>query len=83
VSLVHACFNLLLVPTQVRSVLAFDLTLGVIPSDLVATSCSPHLYMLYSVLLTSCKLIGSKTDYLGSSSTFLQHINLLTEHIWA
>jgi hypothetical protein len=58
-SLVHACFNLLIVLAQVCSCLEFVLTLGVIPSDLVATSCSPSLYMLYSVLLASRKLIGS------------------------
>jgi hypothetical protein len=33
VSLVHACFNLLIVLAQVCSCLEFDLTLGVIPSD--------------------------------------------------
>jgi hypothetical protein len=33
VSLVHACFDLLIVLAQVRSCLEFDLTLGVIPSD--------------------------------------------------
>jgi hypothetical protein len=37
----------------------FDLTLGVIPIVLVVTSCSPYLYMLYSVFLTNRKLIGS------------------------
>jgi hypothetical protein len=41
------------------SYLEFDLILGVIPSDLVATSCSLYLYILYSVLLASCKLIRS------------------------
>jgi hypothetical protein len=51
VSLVHACFNLLIVLSQVYSYLEFDLTLGVIPSDWIATSCSPYLYMFYSVLL--------------------------------
>jgi hypothetical protein len=56
---VHACFDLLIVLAQVRSCLEFDLTLGVIPSDLAATSCSPYLYMLYSVLLASRKLIKS------------------------
>jgi hypothetical protein len=59
VSLVHACFDLLIVLVQVHSCLEFDLTIGVIPSDLIATSCSPYLYMLYSVLLASRKLIGS------------------------
>jgi hypothetical protein len=54
---VHACFDLLIVLTQVHSCLEFDLTLGVIPSDLVATSYSPYFYMLYSVLLASRKLI--------------------------
>jgi hypothetical protein len=48
---VHAYFNLLIVLSQVRSCLEFDLTLGVIPSDLVATSRSPYLYIFYSVLL--------------------------------
>jgi hypothetical protein len=56
---VHACFDLLIILAQVHSCLEFDLTLGVIPSDLVATSCSPYFYMLYSVLLASRKLIGS------------------------
>jgi hypothetical protein len=59
VSLVHACFILLIVLAQVHSCFEFDLTLGVFPSDLVATSCSPYLYMLYSVLLVSHKLIVS------------------------
>jgi hypothetical protein len=58
-SLVHACFVLLIVLTQVHSCLEFDLTLGVIPSVLVATSCSPNLYRLYNVFLASRKLIGS------------------------
>jgi hypothetical protein len=58
-SLVHICFDLLIVLTQVHSCLEFDLTLGVIPSDLVATSYSPYFYMLYSVLLASRKLIKS------------------------
>jgi hypothetical protein len=58
-NLVYACFDLLIVLAQVHSCLEFDLTLGVIPSDLVATNCSPYLYMLYSVLLASRKLIGS------------------------
>jgi hypothetical protein len=40
VSLVHACFTLLIILTQVHSCLDFDLTLGVFPNDLVATSCS-------------------------------------------
>jgi hypothetical protein len=44
VFLMYACFNLLIVLVQVRSCLEFDLTLGVIPSDLVATSCSPYFY---------------------------------------
>jgi hypothetical protein len=57
VSLVHACFDLLIVLPQVRSCFEFDLTLGVISSDLVTTSSSPYFYMLYSVLLASCKLI--------------------------
>jgi hypothetical protein len=43
VSLVHAGFNLLIVLVQFRSCQQFDLTLRVIPSDLVATSCSPYL----------------------------------------
>jgi hypothetical protein len=33
VSLVHACFDLLIVFAQVRSCLEFDVTLGVIPND--------------------------------------------------
>jgi hypothetical protein len=32
-SLVHACFNFIIVLTQVCSCLEFDLTLGVIPSE--------------------------------------------------
>jgi hypothetical protein len=58
-SLVHVCFDLLIVLAQVHSCLEFNLTLGVIPSILVATSCSLYFYMFYSVLLVSCKLIGS------------------------
>jgi hypothetical protein len=56
---VHACFDLLIVLAQVRSCLEFVLTLDVIPSDYVVSSCFHYLYMLYSVLLASCKLIGS------------------------
>jgi hypothetical protein len=59
VSLVHACFNLLIVLSQVRSCLEFNLTLGVIPSGLVGICFSPYFYMLYSVLLASRKFIGS------------------------
>jgi hypothetical protein len=59
VSLVHAYFDLLLVLAQVHSCLEFDLTLGVILSILVATSCSIYFYILYSVLLASHKLIES------------------------
>jgi hypothetical protein len=59
VSLVHACFDLLIVLARVRSCLEFVLTLDIIPSDYVASSCFHYLYMLYSVLLASCKLIGS------------------------
>jgi hypothetical protein len=71
VSLVHVCFDLLIVLAQVHSCLEFDLTLGVIPSDFIATSCSPYFYMLYSVLLASCKFIESYINRLGSRSTFL------------
>jgi hypothetical protein len=47
VSLMHAYFDLLIVLVQVHSCLEFDLTLCVIPSALVATSCSPlFLYAL-------------------------------------
>jgi hypothetical protein len=56
-SLVHACFDFIIVLAQVCSCLEFDLTLGVIPSEYVASSCSPNFYMLYSVLLASRKLI--------------------------
>jgi hypothetical protein len=59
VSLVQAYFDLLIVLVQAYSCLEFDLTLDVIPSDLAAISCSPYLYMLYSVLLASRKLIMS------------------------
>jgi hypothetical protein len=57
VSLMHDCFDFLIVLAQVYSCLEFDLTLGVIPSEYVASSCSANFYMLYSVLLASCKLI--------------------------
>jgi hypothetical protein len=59
VSLLHSCFDLFIVLAQVCSCLEFDLTLGVISSDLVATSCSPYFYMFYNVLLAIYKLIGS------------------------
>jgi hypothetical protein len=59
VSLVLAYFDLLFLLAQVRSYSKFDLTLGVIPSVWVASSCSLYFYMLYSVLLASSKLIGS------------------------
>jgi hypothetical protein len=54
---VLAYSDLLIVLTQVRSCSKFDLTLGVIPSVWVASSCSLYFYMLYSVLLASIKLI--------------------------
>jgi hypothetical protein len=57
VSLVHACFNFIIVLDQICSCLEFDLTLSVIPSEYVASSCSTKFYMLYSVLLASRKLI--------------------------
>jgi hypothetical protein len=44
---------------QVRSCSKFDLTLDVILSVWVASSCSLYFYMFYSVLLASSKLIGS------------------------
>jgi hypothetical protein len=56
-TLVLAYSDLLIVLTQVRSCSKFDLTLGVIPSVWVASSCSLYFYMLYSVLLASIKLI--------------------------
>jgi hypothetical protein len=37
--------------------LKFDLTLVVILSEYVEISCSTYFYLLYSVLLDSCKLI--------------------------
>jgi hypothetical protein len=37
--------------------LKFDLTLGVILSEYVASSCSTYFYILYSVLLANCNLI--------------------------
>jgi hypothetical protein len=52
-------FDFLIVLAQVYSRLEFDLTLGVIPSEYVASSCSANFYTLYSVLLVSRKLIGS------------------------
>jgi hypothetical protein len=58
VSLVHTCLDFIIVLAQVYSWLEFDLTLGVIPSEYVASSCSSNFYMLYSVLLASRKLIG-------------------------
>jgi hypothetical protein len=59
VSLLYACFDFLIVIAQVYSCLEFDLTLGVIPSEYVASNCFPNFYMLYSVLPTNRKLIGS------------------------
>jgi hypothetical protein len=56
-SLVLASISLLSM-IQVCFYLEFDLTLGVIPNEYVASSCSTYFYMLYSVLLTSRKLIG-------------------------
>jgi hypothetical protein len=58
VSLVHACFDFIIVLAQVYSCLEFDLTLDVIPSEYVASSYSTNFYMLYFVLLASRKLIG-------------------------
>jgi hypothetical protein len=49
VSFVLAHFDLLIVLAQVCSCLEFDLTLGVIPSHSVASSCSPYFSKLYSV----------------------------------
>jgi hypothetical protein len=57
VSLVHSCIDFIIVLTQVYSCLKFDLTLGVILSEWVASSCSSYFYMLYNVLLASRKLI--------------------------
>jgi hypothetical protein len=51
VSLVLASISLLFL-------LKFDLTLGVIPSEFVTSSCSIYFYMLYSILLASRELIG-------------------------
>jgi hypothetical protein len=48
-----------LVSISLLFLLKFDLTLGVIPSEYVASSCSIYFYMLYSVLLASRNLIGS------------------------
>jgi hypothetical protein len=53
VSLVHACFDFIIVLAQVYFCLEFDLILGVIPSEYVVSSCSTNFYMLYSVLLAS------------------------------
>jgi hypothetical protein len=58
VSLVHACFDFILILAKVYSSLEFDLTLGVIPSEYIISSCYTNFYMLYSVLLASRKLIG-------------------------
>jgi hypothetical protein len=49
VSLVLAYYDLLIVLAQVCSCIEFDLTLGVIPSDYVASSCSLHFSKLYCV----------------------------------
>jgi hypothetical protein len=38
--------------------LKFDLTLGVILIEYIASSCSTYFYMLYSVFFASRKLIG-------------------------
>jgi hypothetical protein len=70
VSLVHTCFDFFIVLAQVRSCLEFDLTLGVIPSEYVASCCSLNFYMLYSTLLASRKLIRSYIYRLDSRSTF-------------
>jgi hypothetical protein len=55
---VHACFDFILILAKVYSSLEFDLTLGVIPSEYIISSCYTNFYMLYSVLLASRKLIG-------------------------
>jgi hypothetical protein len=44
---------------QVHYCSKFDLILGVIPCVWVASSCSLYIYMLYSVLPASSKLIGT------------------------
>jgi hypothetical protein len=49
VSLVVVYLDLLFILAQVCSFLEFDLTLGVVPSDYVASSCSPYFYKLYCV----------------------------------
>jgi hypothetical protein len=59
VSLMLTYFNFLFILAQVCSCSELDLTLGVIPSVWVASSCSLYFYMLYSVLLASSKLIGT------------------------
>jgi hypothetical protein len=62
-----------LVLAQVHSCSKFDLTLDVIPTVCVASSCSLYFYMLYIVLFVSIKLIGTYIHRLDSQSTFLQH----------
>jgi hypothetical protein len=59
VSLVLVYSDLLIVLAQVHSCSKFDLTLRVIPSVWVASSSYLYFYMLYSVLLSSSKLIGT------------------------
>jgi hypothetical protein len=56
------------------SCLELALTLGVIPSESVESSCSPYFYLLSHVLLATRKLIGSYTYHPGSRSTFPQRL---------
>jgi hypothetical protein len=65
-SIVLAPFDLLIVLAQACSCLEFDLTLGVIPSVLVASRCSLIFYKLLCAYLASHKLIGTKIHRLGS-----------------
>jgi hypothetical protein len=49
VSLVLAYYDLFIILFQVCSCIEFDLTLGVIPSDYVASTCSLYFSKLYCI----------------------------------
>jgi hypothetical protein len=50
--------SLMLASISLLFLLKFDLTLGVILIEYIASSCSTYFYMLYSVFFASRKLIG-------------------------
>jgi hypothetical protein len=70
VSLVLSYYDLLIVLAQVFSCIDFDITLDVIPSDLVASSCSLNFSKLYCVNLEAISLSGHQFIILAPNLLF-------------